>query len=452
MGDDCSHNVGLGMSADGILESTLVEILQVIQPLRSDWNLRLRILHELRSVAESVDSLRGATVEPFGSFLSNLFTRWGDMDISIEVPNGTFIAFLGKKRKLSLLADLQAALRRAGGIRRLQLIAHARVPILKFESNYHNISCDISINNLQGQMKSKYLYWISDIDGRFRSMVLLVKEWAKAIDINDSKTGTLSSFSLCLLVIFHLQTCVPAILPPLKEIYPGNMVEDLTGERAVAERQIYDVCAANITKFKSGSRKVNQASLSQLFISFLEKFSDIDVKASTQGICPFTGQWEDLQGNMRWLPKTYALFIEDPLEQPENSARAVSTRQLSRISKAFEATHKRLTMNLERTALVTTLLRPQIAQYIPGIQLTFPSNYIGSHHSTRPWGQNGSVSSKIHRSRNAKPQNRPNNMNGQNSAQTVQTQGQQQIWIPKPKIGSSNELKIIPHWTTEAYG
>lgn len=92
---------------------------------------------------------------------------------------------------------------------------------------------------------------------------LQVKEWAKAQNINDPKKGTLNSYSLCLLVIFHFQvsfliqdlisklfftytsakftdyshslplislfyiyqTCVPAILPPLKEIYDGNVAE-----------------------------------------------------------------------------------------------------------------------------------------------------------------------------------------------------------------------------------
>lgn len=32
-----------------------------------------------------------------------------------------------------------------------------------------------------------------------------VKEWAKAHNINDSKTGTLNSYSLSLLVVFHFQ-------------------------------------------------------------------------------------------------------------------------------------------------------------------------------------------------------------------------------------------------------
>lgn len=61
-----------------------------------------------------------------------------------------------------------------GSFRRLQFVSHARVPILKLESKVQNISCDISINNLSGHIKSKFLLWISLIDRRFRDMVLLV--------------------------------------------------------------------------------------------------------------------------------------------------------------------------------------------------------------------------------------------------------------------------------------
>ena len=79
-----------------------------------------------------------------------------------------------------------------------------------------------------------------------------VKEWAKANNVNDPKSGTLSSYSLCLLVIFHFQviilynffleiagwmlvrcsffqTCSPAIFPPLKVIYGGNLLNDFNG-------------------------------------------------------------------------------------------------------------------------------------------------------------------------------------------------------------------------------
>lgn len=56
----------------------------------------------------------GATVEPFGSFVSNLFTRWGDLDISIELSNGSHISSAGKKQKQTLLGDLLKALKIKG--------------------------------------------------------------------------------------------------------------------------------------------------------------------------------------------------------------------------------------------------------------------------------------------------------------------------------------------------
>ncbi|TQE07213.1 hypothetical protein C1H46_007266 [Malus baccata] len=217
------------MSAQSALDNTLREILHVVQPLPEDWTARSQIIHELRQAIESMECLRGATVEPFGSFVSNLFTRWGDLDVSIEFTNGSFVSSNGKKQKQRLLGDVMNALRQKGGWRKYQLIPNARVPILKVESNIQNVSCDISIDNLKCQVKSKLLLWISEMDTRFRDMVLLVKEWAKAHRINNPRAGTFNSYSLTLLVLFHFQTCSPAILPPLKDIYPGNIIDDLKG-------------------------------------------------------------------------------------------------------------------------------------------------------------------------------------------------------------------------------
>lgn len=56
----------------------------------------------------------GATVEEYGSFVSNLFTKWGDLDISIQLENGLYISDTGKRRKVTLLGDLQKALRQKG--------------------------------------------------------------------------------------------------------------------------------------------------------------------------------------------------------------------------------------------------------------------------------------------------------------------------------------------------
>ncbi|CAK9135655.1 unnamed protein product [Ilex paraguariensis] len=353
------------MNGYSLLELTLGDILRVINPMNEDWSIRFHIINELQGVVQSIENLRGATVEPYGSFVSNLFTRWGDLDVSVELHNGSYISSAGKKHKQSLLEDILKALRRKGGWRRLQFIPNARVPILKLESHL-NISCDISINNLVAQMKSKLLFWINEIDGRFRDIILLVKEWAKAHDINDSTSGTLNSYCLSLLVVFHFQTCVPAILPPLKEIYPGNIVDDLTGVRAVAEKHIEETCAVNINRLRSDrSRIINASSLSELFVSFLAKFCDISLRAPVQGISTYSGQWEDIGSNMRRLPKTCALFVEDPFEQPANSAMTVSNRQLTKISEAVQTTHRMLlSAHQSQNSIISTLLRPHISQFV----------------------------------------------------------------------------------------
>lgn len=156
--------------------------------------------------------LLGATVQPFGSFVSNLFTRWGDLDISVDLFSGASILFTGKKQKQTLLAQLLRAMRASGvtlkaffftlsdtylisiimwqsGLwYRLQFVIHARVPILKVVSGHQRISCDISIDNLEGLLKSRFLFWISEIDGRFRDLVLLV---------------SLTQARLCVLCVFQ---------------------------------------------------------------------------------------------------------------------------------------------------------------------------------------------------------------------------------------------------------
>ncbi|KAJ8443174.1 hypothetical protein Cgig2_005725 [Carnegiea gigantea] len=398
------HRTCFEMSAPNILELTLNEILHIINPLREDWETRTRIIDELRNVVSAIESLRGATVEPFGSFLSQLYTRWGDLDISIELSNGSYISTAARKHKQTLLGEVLKALRRTGGFWRLQFVQHARVPILKLESRYQNISCDISINNLSGQMKSKFLLWISLIDRRFRDMVLLVKEWAKANDINNPKTGTLNSYSLSLLVVFHFQVVSrftrinnpyknkerqkdehldiadglhAYYLVPVAVLYTITDFNEVPWKssrvRADVQRRIEEISVANIAKFRK-ERRINHSNVSELFASFFAKFSSINARAVDQGICTYTGQWEDISTNTRWQPRTYAIFvcscslIEDPFEQPENTARAVNSNQLTRIAEAFTNTYLRLTArNQTRNSLIPSLVRPELSRFFPGV-------------------------------------------------------------------------------------
>ena len=49
-------------------------------------------------------------MEPFGSFVSELFTKWGDVDISINLTKGRYILQIENDRKIELLEDLEKSL------------------------------------------------------------------------------------------------------------------------------------------------------------------------------------------------------------------------------------------------------------------------------------------------------------------------------------------------------
>ncbi|XP_008777465.1 protein HESO1 isoform X2 [Phoenix dactylifera] len=396
---------------NGVLERCLIDILSLIKPSETDRISRLNTIRELATFVGSLESLEGAVVKPFGSFTSNLYSKWGDLDLSVQLSSNFRIS-TGKNRKKDILRDIMRALRRNGVVHNLQFIPNARVPLLIYESKKHGISCDVSIDNHMGQIKSKILLWIANMDERFRDMVLLVctgytsgnfliclalffpinillysmqtKEWAKAQNINDPKLGTLNSFSLCLLVIFHFQTCEPAILPPLKEIYAGNIVDDISGMRFLTERGIEDVCATNITRFRSQSfRQRNQSSLSELLVSFFEKFSRIETLSSEYAICAYTGRWERIRSNPKWMGKSHSIFIEDPFEQPDNAARAVGSNKLRIISNAFMDAYHKLSSGptiSNRHSLIASLTRPHISSQL-GVRtyVQHTANGVRSH-------------------------------------------------------------------------
>ncbi|XP_074287301.1 uncharacterized protein LOC141612427 [Silene latifolia] len=434
------------MGTQNMLEFALVEILRVVNPLREDLESRMKIIDDLREVVSSIESLKGATVDPFGSFLSQLFSRWGDLDISIELANGSHILVPAKKHKHMLLGDVIKALRKTGSFRRLQFVSHARVPILKLESKVRNISCDISINNLSGHMKSKFILWISLIDRRFREMVLLVKEWAKANGINNPKSGTFNSYSLSLLVIFHFQTCAPAILPPLEDIYPGNMADELIGIRAEVERRMEETAVSNIERFRR-RRRANHSSLSELFVSFFGKFLDISTRTTEQGVCTYSGRWENISTNTRWLPRTYTIFIEDPFEQPENTARAVAQSRLKRIAEAFQTTYQLLiSPNLTRNSLIPSLVHHQLSGFFPGAAFVFPSADVSPYPQSHQSAPRRNHSSSQHQKtwKNPKGQNGKQLPPGQqvhvaNQQLPREKHGSQHQNVDQPKTGSKGE-------------
>ncbi|XP_074571129.1 protein HESO1-like isoform X2 [Curcuma longa] len=343
-----------------VLEICLRDILVEIKPAEHDRIKRLIEINKLEDCLQGLTAFRVSTVKPFGSFVSNLYTKWGDLDVSVQIDNS---------QEDNILWKIMRELRRTGLASSVEYIPNARVPLLKYVSRQHNISFDVSVNNHLGVKKSNVLKWLSEIDDRFRDMVLVLKEWAKAEDINDPKSGSLSSYALCLLVIFHFQTREPPIFPPLRAIINEERISE-RGWSSFSESHFEDVCSANIQRFRS-SRLRNQNSLAQLLLSFFDKFSDIRTYGSDYSISTYEGRRIS-----RRFYRSPPLIIEDPFERMENAARTVRWVELPKISNAFQNAHNKLLSGLvlsNRDSLLYLLTRPFLASKLREQQSS--SNY-----------------------------------------------------------------------------
>lgn len=336
------------------LEIAINDILTTIRPSHLDHQQRQSAVQQFGEFVKSLPGFSDANVEPFGSFVYNIYPRDADLDMSVDLPNSltTEAGALEVVWRAFIKRDQPG----------MSYVPQSRIPHLTFETKCWSISCDVTINNHLGQIKSKFLLWISRIDKRFSDMVLLVKKWAKAHDINNPKEGSFNSYALCLLVTFHLQTCVPAILPPLKEIYGGG-INAHSARNPTEVFRIQQASATNIGKFLS-NRRINKSTLAQLMVSFFEKFRDLKTMSAKQVISTYSGKLED-RSNCRHMAQTYnKVLIEDPLELSDNAARTVRKKDLTRISQVFESTYNSLWVGRPTSSYYKDLLLCPRAEYL----------------------------------------------------------------------------------------
>ncbi|RZC68332.1 hypothetical protein C5167_031581, partial [Papaver somniferum] len=155
-------------------------------------------------------------------------------------------------------------------------------------------------------------------------------------------------------------TCEPPILPPLKEIHPG----DIFYGRSVNSRDLDNRMTAYVEKFKR-ERLANTSSLSELFVSFFQKFSTIREMAKDHAICTYSGKLQPRRGNCFSLFRIYPLNIDDPFQRTENAARAVDYER-NRVFEVFQKTYQMLLSagGRDRHSLISNLVRPQLRSEI----------------------------------------------------------------------------------------
>lgn len=104
-----------------------------------------------------------------------------------------------------VLHALANVVKRAGLTDKVTIIAKAKVPIIKFITNYGRFSVDISVNQKNGVAAGKMIKNFLRELPALRSLVLIIKSFLNQRSMNEVFTGGLGSYSIVCLAISFLQ-------------------------------------------------------------------------------------------------------------------------------------------------------------------------------------------------------------------------------------------------------
>lgn len=236
-----------------------------------------------------------------GSSMSGLGCRSSDADLCLVVKV--------KKRcsPIEVLSTLQKLFKSLSYVDRTQLIK-AKVPILRFKERGSNLEFDLNINNTVGIRNTFLLRSYTYADIRIRPIMLVIKKWARHAEINDASKGTLSSYTLALMVLHYLQVLKDPIVPSLQKDHPGSFDPSMDLDMVPGASQ-------QVPRFISR----NKSSLGELFLGFLKYYAS-NFRWDSQVISVREARALPKNSSPQWRNKF--ICVEEPFER-SNVARAV---------------------------------------------------------------------------------------------------------------------------------
>ncbi|KAK9374720.1 uncharacterized protein V1513DRAFT_444960 [Lipomyces chichibuensis] len=193
-----------------------------------------------------------ATVCVFGSYATNLYLPDSDIDIVIVSDSGQY-------DNRSSLYQLANALKSAKIAINVEVIAKARVPIIKFTDRISMVNVDISFERYGGVVAANtILHWVAARPG-LRELVMIIKYFLAKRDLNSVPNGGLGGFAVvCMVLSFfqmHPKIVSGEILPEenlgvlliqFLELYGKNFNYDVVGISVTGNGSYFDKNRDNV--------------------------------------------------------------------------------------------------------------------------------------------------------------------------------------------------------------
>uniref|UniRef100_A0A0D9V408 polynucleotide adenylyltransferase n=1 Tax=Leersia perrieri TaxID=77586 RepID=A0A0D9V408_9ORYZ len=177
------------------LHKEILDFCEFISPSAEEQSSRTAAVKAVSNVVKHI--WPHCKVEVFGSFRTGLFLPTSDIDVVIFDSRV-------KTPQVGLYA-LAKALSQKGVAKKIQVIAKARVPIVKFVERKSEIAFDISFDVDGGPQAADF---IKDYVKKFpalRHLCMILKVFLHQRELNEVYTGGIGSYALLTMLITHLQ-------------------------------------------------------------------------------------------------------------------------------------------------------------------------------------------------------------------------------------------------------
>ncbi|XP_063819571.1 poly(A) RNA polymerase GLD2 isoform X2 [Pseudophryne corroboree] len=291
--------------ANDKLSQQILELFQACQQQVSDLKKKDVCRAELQREIEQI--FPQSRLYLVGSSLNGFGTRSSDADLCLVLKEEPFL--MNQRSEATYILGLlqKHFYTRLSYIERPQLI-RAKVPIVKFRDKVSGVDFDLNVNNVVGIRNTFLLRSYAYLENRVRPLVLVIKRWASHHGINDASRGTLSSYSLVLMVLHYLQTLPEPVLPSLQKKYPECFSPSM-------QLQLVHHAPRHVPQYLSK----NEVHLGDLIVGFFKYFAiQFDWKNKT--ISVREGKALQRTDGIEWRNKY--ICVEEPFDRT-NTARAV---------------------------------------------------------------------------------------------------------------------------------
>lgn len=177
------------------LHKEILDFCDFISPSTEEQSSRAAAVQDVSDVVKHI--WPQCKVEVFGSFRTGLYLPTSDIDVVIFESRV-------KTPQVGLYA-LAKALSQKGVAKKIQVIAKARVPIVKFVERKSGIAFDISFDIDGGPQAADFIKDAVKKLPALRPLCMILKVFLHQRELNEVYTGGIGSYALLTMLITHLQ-------------------------------------------------------------------------------------------------------------------------------------------------------------------------------------------------------------------------------------------------------